>query len=515
MRRGLWPIAGIAVALCSAAAVWAGSDLKDWHKSEASLLLTKDEQKEFKKLKDDAARQKWIDEFWKKLDPTPDAAPNEAQETFNKRVEMVRKSLGEEGWDTDMGKVLIVIGPPASSKKEGGESKGGQTVEEATGPEASEGNPAAAAAATDSSATGGGVLADGETAPSARRPKTVLIWTYKEGTPGLGSNTELRFESVGGKVSLKTKDVDLSRATFVASLPKPGAAAPPAVAAGQPGPTPAAGQQPAPPPQDPATAEMVQILKDKKLSSAIALQAEPYFFPSPDGNVYLPISLQADLSSLPAGAAGAARPVHVFGAFYKDGAVVRDFALAYNVPAGPAKALMTKYEVVTPGTYELYIGIRDDASGTYGLIEAPVQTPDFSKICTSSILVSHAAPEQTAPLDNVLDLVTDAVHLGPYKFQPYFGHTLKTTDTLNLFYFVMKTGGDAAGNPKLSIHYELALGGEVKGKFSIPELASSVVAHPIDIAKLKLKPGAYDLKVEIKDAIGGSTLNQTVPLKIE
>src|SRR5262249_33987017 len=158
-----------------------------------------------------------------------------AQDTFNKRVEMVRKSLGEDGWDTDMGKVLIILGPPAAQRKEG-EGKGGQSVSEASGPEAGEANPGSVAKPEDTSTVGGQdsstgqpkMVGEDETAPSARRgPKTVLIWTYKEGTPGLGSNTELRFEGVaGGKVSLKTKDVDLSRATFVASIPKASTAAP-------------------------------------------------------------------------------------------------------------------------------------------------------------------------------------------------------------------------------------------------------------------------------------------------
>ena len=336
-----------------------------------------------------------------------------------------------------------------------------------------------------------------------------MIWTYKEGTPGLGGNTELRFEAVAGKVSLKTKDVDLSRATFVASLPKVMAAP----AAGQQGPVAASGAAPAAPAADPVTTELLQILADKKLSDAIPVKAECYFFPSPDGNVYMPISIQADLTALPA--ATGPRPVHVFGALYKDGTSDRQFALEYPVPAGPGKSLMTKAEVVAAGNYDLYVGVRDDAGATYGLIEIPVQAPDFSQLSTSSILVSHAAPEQTEADPDILNKVSDAVHIGPYRFLPYFGDVLKTTDSLNLFYFVMKTGGDAAGNPKLSVHYELKQGTEVKGKFNIPELASSVIAHPIDIAKLKLKPGSYELDLQIKDAIGGATLNKTVPLTLE
>jgi GWxTD domain-containing protein len=501
----------MSVALFSAAAALAGSDLKDWHKSEASLLLTKDEEKEFKKLKDDAARQAYVDEFWKKLDPSPESAENEAKDAFDKRLEMVTQSLGDDGWKSDMGQALVILGAPASSRKEGGEGSGG----EESGPSTPEGFPGSMSG--EGSASSGGTGDGGDLAPSIRRaPKTVVIWTYNEGTPGLGSNTELRFEGTGGKMSLKTKDVDLSRETFLATVPKPGAAAAAAPAEGAEAAAPAEGTEAAAPaePQDPATAEMVQILREKRLSSELPVKAEAYYFPSPDGNVYTPISVQVDLSSLPA--ASAERPVHVFGAYYnQEGAVVRDFVLPYNVPAGAKKALLAKAEVVIPGTYELYIGVRDTDSGTYGLIQTTVQTPDFDQVSTSTILVSSAAPEQTAPLDNILDVATAAVHLGLYKFQPYFGNTLKATDPLNLFYFVMKTGGDAAGNPKLSIHYELMQGSEVKGKFNIPELASSVVAHPIDIAKLKLTPGAYDLKIEIKDAIGGSTLNKTVPLQIE
>lgn len=512
MTRHQWPRAAIAASLLSAAVVLADAELKNWNKGPAGLLLTKDEDKDFKSRKDDAARQQWIDEFWKKLDPTPDTPENEAQMVFDKRVEMVKKATGEDGWKSDLGKAMVILGPPASSKTEGGPGKGGA---DAGGPG---NNEYPGAAAEDTSAPGSGTetaeASGGEMGGATRREKSVVLLTYKEGTPGLGANTELRFEGTAGHLALKTKGVDLSRATFVSSIPK---SAPPAAAAAAPAPATAPGTS-APSgtaaPADPVMAEIAQILQEKRVSTAIPVKAQPYFFPSPDGNVYMPIVLEADLSGLPA--ISASRPVHVIGAVFKDGALVRDFARPYDVTVSGPKTMMTKAEVIQSGTYELYIGVRD-ASGTYGLIQLPIQTPDFSQPSMSSMVLSKTGPVQTPPLDpnTALDTVTQGMRLGPYEFQPYVGDTMKPTDPLNVFYLVMKTGGDAAGNPKLSVKYELDLNGEPKGKFNIPELASSVIAHPIDIAKLKLSPGNYELKILITDLIGGATINKTQPLVLQ
>jgi hypothetical protein len=208
--------------------------------------------------------------------------------------------------------------------------------------------------------------------------------------------------------------------------------------------------------------------------------------------------------------------VHVFGAVYQGETLVRDFVLPHSVPAGDSSPTLTKAEVVAPGSYELYIGVRDAASGSYGLVQVPVQTPDFMQPSLSSIILSQAGPEQTTPPENPLDTVFTALQLGPYRFVPYLGNTVKSGVSPFLFYFVMKTGADAAtGNAKLSIHYELQQNGQPKAKFNIPELPSSVVAHELGLAKHNLAPGNYELKIEIKDMIGGTTLNKTVPLTVQ
>jgi hypothetical protein len=108
------------------------------------------------------------------------------------------------------------------------------------------------------------------------------------------------------------------------------------------------------------------------------------------------------------------------------------------------------------------------------------------------------------------------LQLGPYQFDPYLGNVLGANDTVNVFYFVMNPAGDAEGNPKLSIQYELKdAEGELLKRFNLPEVATSVIGHPMDFKELKLKPGKYDLSIQIKDTIGGSTLNKAIPLVIQ
>lgn len=207
-------------------------------------------------------------------------------------------------------------------------------------------------------------------------------------------------------------------------------------------------------PVDPSVAEILYFVSDKKLSTAIPIKVEPYYFPSPDGNVYLPIRLQIDLSSLPA--AAGPRPIHIFGGFFEAGALTRAFVVSNS--AASLIVNLTKAEVVKPVASELYVGVRDDASGAYGLVQVALQPPDFAQFSMSSILFSKADPKQVQPPADLLNIATEPLLIGPYEFEPYFALTMKLTDPLSVFYFVMKPGADATGAPKLNVNYTVSSG---------------------------------------------------------
>lgn len=64
-------------------------------------------------------KQMRFDDFWKKLDPTPNTERNEAFEEYFSRIEFANKSYKSytEGWRTDKGMVFIVYGRPMNIEK--------------------------------------------------------------------------------------------------------------------------------------------------------------------------------------------------------------------------------------------------------------------------------------------------------------------------------------------------------------------------------------------------------------
>lgn|SRR5512140_1298966 len=86
----------------------------------ARLIMTKEETKIFQRLPDAASRKEFIADFWLKRDPDPDTPDNEYRKEFEARVEYVNKRFNKEGgpgYNTDRGRVWILIGPPDKAEE--------------------------------------------------------------------------------------------------------------------------------------------------------------------------------------------------------------------------------------------------------------------------------------------------------------------------------------------------------------------------------------------------------------
>jgi len=77
-------------------------------------IATDAEATEMDRLKTPEERQAFWEAFWKRRDPTPETARNEAMEEFYKRVRYAdqRFGVGGPGWKTDMGQIYIQYGQP-------------------------------------------------------------------------------------------------------------------------------------------------------------------------------------------------------------------------------------------------------------------------------------------------------------------------------------------------------------------------------------------------------------------
>src|SRR6185369_10812039 len=86
----------------------------DWLDQEVPWIITPEEREAFKQLTNDDERDKFVETFWYRRDPTPDTIENEFREEYFRRVMYANERFGAgiPGWKTDRGRIYIVYGPP-------------------------------------------------------------------------------------------------------------------------------------------------------------------------------------------------------------------------------------------------------------------------------------------------------------------------------------------------------------------------------------------------------------------
>ncbi len=105
----------LVVAQAQTAPAPAASPYDRWLKEEVAYIITDQEGADFKTLQTDAERQHFIEEFWKRRDPTPDTPENEYKNEHYRRIAYVNDHFHEArgpGWKTDRGRIYIQYGPP-------------------------------------------------------------------------------------------------------------------------------------------------------------------------------------------------------------------------------------------------------------------------------------------------------------------------------------------------------------------------------------------------------------------
>lgn len=84
--------------------------------SEALLLATDEEQEQWSRLDDDAARTEFVTAFWKRRDPDPSTPENEFRDVMQRRIGFADRAFDETGDQrgalSDRGRVFVFIGEP-------------------------------------------------------------------------------------------------------------------------------------------------------------------------------------------------------------------------------------------------------------------------------------------------------------------------------------------------------------------------------------------------------------------
>jgi GWxTD domain-containing protein len=89
---------------------------RTWVDEEAVYIITPRERDVFLQLRTDKERDVFIAAFWKQRDPSPGTDRNEFREEHYQRIQHANKTYGRStpkmGWQTDRGRIYILLGPP-------------------------------------------------------------------------------------------------------------------------------------------------------------------------------------------------------------------------------------------------------------------------------------------------------------------------------------------------------------------------------------------------------------------
>jgi GWxTD domain-containing protein len=91
------------------------SPYEKWVKDDVAYIITDEERAEFRSLEGDSDRERFIEQFWLRRDPTPGTVENEFKEEHYRRIAYSNENFYDDvlpGWKTDRGRVYILYGPP-------------------------------------------------------------------------------------------------------------------------------------------------------------------------------------------------------------------------------------------------------------------------------------------------------------------------------------------------------------------------------------------------------------------
>jgi GWxTD domain-containing protein len=101
-----------------------------WLEDDVRYIITSEEAAAFRSLTNDEERDRFVETFWYRRDPTPETVENEFKLEHYRRIVFANQKYGtkdEPGRNTDRGQIYIVFGPPDQHSNETDAS--GLTVE--------------------------------------------------------------------------------------------------------------------------------------------------------------------------------------------------------------------------------------------------------------------------------------------------------------------------------------------------------------------------------------------------
>jgi GWxTD domain-containing protein len=509
-----------AVVLCAAPLLAASSRHRvsdaptpEWREGPIRYIITKSEDKEYSQLDDQEARQRFIESFWLRRDPTPGTPGNEFRATFWRRVRRANSLHGKDtpkpGWLTDMGKIYILFGPPDEISRD--------------------------------------EMAEGR--------RGIIVWMYRN-TPGVGpnkvmagANQVIAFAQDGSNEYRLTAE-PTKMADVWEGLPDPqppsgvlarfkaqqeafqeaygeyiGLTDPVIRAHGGPPHGGALGltmllgrlQQP------PKEWELTSEVRTQEFFGALPFQARADFFRLGDGRaeVLITLAVRSSVVTYRTPSRGEEPAVQAYGTIFDSTGTIRIASIEQaggftpareNLSAGLDDNLLFQARVILkPGAYRAQLTVLDEVSERSSSSGTPFTVPDFGRPGLEMSSISLARSIESAEGRD------RAFRLGKLRVLPRMGNAFAAGDELAFYYQIY--GADRAqetGEPRLDVSYIFmaAQGEEIQEIGRILFEDQTAEAHGYVVPLEGWPAGSYLVRIEVADAIGVQEASREIAFRI-
>ncbi len=455
-----------------------------WAAGPVWYLMTDAEYGQFRHLRSEDQRRRFIREFWERRDPLPATEENELERAFWERVRIADDHFSQDvkpGWKTERGKVFIVLGPPINYEND-------HILADIW---------AARRWVYDLGqipTSLRGVLTESLGIPEGRRFVSLLVRAEAQGARSVQSGVAVRDSVLRPTQALplaetlvrRVKDHDVLRQLgILMRVPDVVRRADPEV--------------------DVAT-----------LFTPVPLQARVDFRPAAASGAHrtaAAITLGVPASAQ-TGPTGQARRIAVSARLIPLRATGEEISLSGSfapdprpdVPSGSGHTGIYQAMVeLPPGTWLLEAQCQDSERRMLGALRDAIEVPEFGNegLRVSSLILSTRIDKiETPELSLRLPF-----SMGDYSVVPRTSQRYTTAEELTLFYEVFGAAADEAGRAHLDLAYQFYL--DDKGDW-LPVGSATLVrdqAEPAHAWNVPLKgwpSGRYRIEVTVRDRVGGT-----------
>jgi len=495
---------------------------KKWLNEDVTYIITDEERQAFKRLQTDEEREQFVENFWKRRDPTPDTEENEYKEELYRRIAYANDhyASGIPGWKTDRGMIYIKYGAPDE---------------------------------VDSHPSGGSYQRPMEEGGGETSTYPFEDWRYRY-LDGIGSNIEIEFvdPTMTGEYRMTMDPSEKDALLYV-----PGAGLTLYEQMGMSSKTDrfnrtdgthlGTGNMPLSESQNEfsrleqfAKLQRAPVIKFKDLQAVVdstikyntlPMKVRADYIKVTDATVLTNVTVAFDRNVLQYQTKNnnATATVNLYGRittlsrrsvnWFEDTVQVGPIPSEMLQKAMNGQSVYFKSIPLQPGTYRLNIVAKDTVAGTMNNFEMPLHVPEYQEdaIGSSSLILA----------DQIERLPTTSVGAGPFvirssKVRPRVGDTFKQNEKMGIYTEFYNLGMDEKTHkPAGSVAYEVVnnatkqtvinFSEDISG---MPNASSSLVTVEKMLPLNKLSPGQYTLKINLTDKLKNQTIKQSAPFTI-